>query len=264
MTYGARGRIGFINPTAVYDVIAKEFERLLPSDFLILVRSLTIRNLLPHEFEKAWTLYREAALVLVDCEADVIVAGGSPVITRQGPDGDRRLIAELREATGIPVTTLLTAELEAVQAFKAGKIILVSPFTDEINRQRAKFFAAHGIEVLAHEGLGITHNVEITKVSAEVPYAMAKRLLDKHAEAEAAVLTCPRWPVVEILEALEQATGRPAITPVQAMLWKSFDLMGVRVQVPGYARCGSTRTSSGSSTSTSEGSRNPGPGMSTA
>ncbi|MBI3014218.1 MAG: hypothetical protein HYY65_03925, partial [Candidatus Tectomicrobia bacterium] len=62
--YGWRGRIGFINPTAVYDVPALEFQRILPEGFLVLVRSLNIRNLLPEEFQKAWSAYHEAVLDL--------------------------------------------------------------------------------------------------------------------------------------------------------------------------------------------------------
>jgi len=236
LMYGWRGRIGFINPTAVYDTPALEFQRLLPEGFMVLVRCLNIRNLLPEEFQKAWSAYREAALDLIDCESQVIVAGGSPVMTLQGPDGDQRLITELQEATGVPVTTLLTAEREAVQYLGAQKIVLVSPFVDEINRQRVRYFAAHGIEVVGHCGVGISHNVEITKLSAHVPYRLAKDLLKAHPEAQAAVMTCPRWPVVDILEAFELDTGRPAVTPAQAMLWKSLALLRLRVPRQGYGR----------------------------
>jgi len=234
--YGWRGRIGFINPTAVYDTPALEFQRLLPEGFMVLVRCLNIRNLLPEEFQKAWSAYREAALDLIDCESHVIVAGGSPVMTLQGTDGDQRLIAELQEATGVPVTTLLTAEREAVQALGARKIVLVSPFVDEINRQRVHYFAAHGIEILGHRGVGISHNVEITKLSADVPYRLAKELIAKHPQAQAALMTCPRWPVVDILETFEVDTGRPAVTPIQAMIWKSLALLGQRFKISGYGK----------------------------
>lgn len=234
--YGWRGKIGFVNPTAVYDTPAPEFDRILPDGFLMLVRSLNIRNLLPEEFEKAWGAYREAALDLVDCDADVIIAGGSPVMTLQGSDGDQRLVADLRGICGVPVTTLLSAEREAVQALGACRIVLVSPFVEEINRQRALYFSAHGIEVLGYQGVGITHNVEITRLTSDVPYRMAKELVKKHPEAEAAVMTCPRWPVADILEPFEADTGRSAVTPVQAALWKSFLLLEQRVSLPGFGK----------------------------
>ncbi len=234
--YGWRGRIGFINPTAVYDTPALEFQCILPEGFMVLACCLNIRNLLPEEFQKAWAAYREAALHLADCQADVIVAGGSPVMTLQGTDGDQRLIAELHGATGLPVTTLLTAEREAIQALGVKKVVLVSPFVEEINRQRVQYLAVHGIDVVAHRGVGISHNVEITRLSSEVPYRLAKELVAEHPQAQAAVMTCPRWPVVDILEAFEADTGKPAVTPVQAMIWKSLSLMGLRTPIRGYGR----------------------------
>lgn len=234
--YGWRGRIGFINPTAVYDTPALEFQRILPDGFMVLACCLNIRNLLPAEFQRAWAAYRQAALDLADCQADVIVAGGSPVMTLQGSDGDQRLIAELHGATGLPVTTLLTAEREAIQALGVKKIVLVSPFVEEINRQRVEYLAAHGIEVVAHRGVGISHNVEITKLSADVPYRLAKELLAECPQAEAAVMTCPRWRVVDILEAFEADTGKPAVTPAQAMIWKTLSLMGFKSPIRGYGR----------------------------
>lgn len=232
--YGTGGRIGFINPTAIWDVMSKELELVMPPSCMVLVSSLSIRNLVPDEFKRARTLYKNAVLDLVDCEVDVIVAAGNPVMTLEGTDGDEQLIAELSRHANVPITTLLTAEREAVQSIGAANIVLASPFVNQINDARVEYFAAHGINVIAHEGVGITHNVDITKLSADIPYQMMKRLLERHPEADAAVITCPRWPVVAVAEKLSKESRKPVVTAVRAMVWKALDLINSPPSVSPY------------------------------
>ncbi|MBI1993289.1 MAG: hypothetical protein HYS67_02500, partial [Deltaproteobacteria bacterium] len=49
-------------------------------------------------------------------------------------------------------------------------------------------------------------------------------------------IACPRWPVVDIIAALEADTGKPVVAAAAAMVWGALRALSIGESRPGYGR----------------------------
>jgi maleate isomerase len=235
--YGWRARVGHISP-AVLDTSAEECRKLLPPGVLHVGLSISqpVQRMAPEELDQAGGLMTDAARRLAAEEVDVIVAGGAPATARQGPAADDTLVAALREASGLPCTTANRAVVEALDVLGLRRIVVVSPFVDARNDEIRDYLAAVGITVVAARGLGLPRNVDIARQAAGTPYQMARALVREAPDVDGVYIACPRWPVVDIVEALETDIRKPVVAGVTAMMWHCLRLIGLGDPPRGYGR----------------------------
>lgn len=69
-----------------------------------------------------------------------------------GIDAERRILAEVSARHGIPVFTSAIASVHMLQALGAARIALVSPYPECLNVESRKYWAAHGLAVVAETG----------------------------------------------------------------------------------------------------------------
>jgi maleate isomerase len=105
-----------------------------------------------------------------------------------------------------------------------------------IRNQVKIFFGNEGFEVVHIQGLGIERNVDLTRVSPEQVYRLALEVAARAPAAEALYFPCSRLPVVSLIAPLEQETGRPVVTNVQAVTWWALDAIGIADRVDGFGR----------------------------
>ena len=237
MRYGWRARIGHIAP-AILDTSAEEFRKLLPDGVLHvgLTISEPIQTLGAEQAAAAFERMVEAGKRLAREQVDVIVCGGAPVALSRGSNGDAELADLLRRETGLPVVTANGAVVDALQLLGARSLVAVSPFLESRNQEIGKFLAASGFRVLATRGLGLVNNIDFATQSAEAAYDLAKQTAAAYPEAEAIYIACPRWPVVDIIAALEADTGKPVVAAAAAMVWGALRALGIGKSRPGYGR----------------------------
>src|SRR5436190_19527374 len=82
--YGWRAKIGHVAPSRG-DTLVYEFYRMLPTGFMILNSTGTIRQLVDADFERQLQRIEEAAADLVDNKCDSIIIGGSPLFYQARP-----------------------------------------------------------------------------------------------------------------------------------------------------------------------------------
>lgn len=237
MRYGWRARIGHIAP-AILDTSAEEFRKLLPDGVLHvgLTISEPIQTLGAEQAAAAFERMVDAGKRLAREQVNVIVCGGAPVALSRGPGGDAELADLLRRQTGLPVVTANGAVVEALRLLGARSLVAVSPFLESRNQEIGKFLEASGFRVLATRGLGLVNNIDFATQSAEAAYHLARRTAAAHPEAEAIYIACPRWPVVDIIAALEADTGKPVVAAAAAMVWGALRALGIGESRPGYGR----------------------------
>ncbi|MBI2538870.1 MAG: hypothetical protein HYW04_03615 [Deltaproteobacteria bacterium] len=237
MRYGWRARIGHIAP-AILDTSAEEFRKLLPDGVLHvgLTISEPIQTLGAEQAAAAFERMVEAGKRLAREQVDVIVCGGAPVALSRGPNGDAELADLLRRETGLPVVTANGAVVDALRLLGARSLVAVSPFLESRNEEMRKFLEASGFRVLATRGLGLVNNIDFARQSAEAAYDLARQTAAAHPEAEAIYIACPRWPVVDIIAALEADTGKPVVAAAAAMVWGALRALSIGESRPGYGR----------------------------
>lgn len=231
--YGWRGRLGHVSP-AIHDTTGLEFHKLLPDGVMLVVTTLNIQNLVEAEFERAFSIMEQGALILAREEVGAITLGGDPVFTHMGPGSDRKVIDAVYAKTGIPTMTNISASMDAFKSLGVKRLAIATPYAPERNEALRRYMEGSGFEVLAIKGLGIVRNLDLTRLPFHASYQLAVEVFRKAKGAEGIYIPCPRWAVVENIGPLERDLGVPVVSHVQAMTWWGLKSLGIKEQIKGY------------------------------
>jgi maleate isomerase len=175
-------------------------------------------------------LARAAGLIIPDVGLDVIAyacTSGSICI------GEGRVIAELeRGAPGAKATTLVSGVVRALHAVQARRIVVATPYTDDINDLERTFLMSRGFSVLDIAGMGISLDSEMVRVKPSYIRDFARRI--DRSDADATFISCSALRSIQIIDQLEELTGKPVIASNQAMAWDVMRLAGIDDRLTGY------------------------------
>jgi len=233
--YGWRARIGHVAPSRG-DTLVYEFYRMLPEGFMILNTTGTVRQLVDTDFEKQLERIEEAVHDLVENNCDAIIFSGSPLFTRLEFGTADKMGKRLTEKFGVPIAAGLAAEVEALKAMSVKKLVIGTPYEEEINQRLKRYLQASGFEVLQIAGYGVRKNAQLTDLPVHASYKIAKRLYAKDRDADGIFIPCPRWPTITDVALLESEIGKPVVTSSQACIWYALKLLEIKEPISGYGR----------------------------
>jgi maleate isomerase len=226
-----RAKIGFVL-LATEQTIEDDMYQLLPKGVGIHFTRAAIPDSITAETLTDLTngLGPAAALLLPDGSLDVITyacTSGSLVV------GEERVFHEL--AKGAPKaikTTLITSVMRALNQIKAKRIVIATPYLDEINLLEKAYMASRGFEILAIQGLQLEKDSDMVNVTPDCILHFAQSL--DRVDADAIFISCGALRSIDIIEELERRTGKPVITSNQAMAWDVMRLAGIDDAVEGF------------------------------
>lgn len=131
-----------------------------------------------------------------------------------GPEADASLAARLREVTGRPVITAAGAMVEVLRRCGARRVAVVTPYTEEVNRQLVDYLERSGIGVARLETLGATDTASLGRITAPEVDALARATVDD--SHDALFIACAQLPTFEILDALRADLGCPVWSSIAA------------------------------------------------
>ena len=233
--YGWRARIGHVAPSRG-DTLVYEFYKIFSEGFMILNTTGSVRQLVDGDFEKQLERIEEAVQDLVENQCDSIIFSGSPLFTRLPFGSDRQLGQKLSDKFGVPVAAGLTAEMEALKAMNCKKLVVGTPYPEELNDRLKRHLEASGLEVLQIAGYGVRKNADLTDLPVHASYKIAKRLYAKAGDADGVFIACPRWPTLPDVELLDQEIKKPVVTSSLACIWYAMKLIDVKENVRGFGR----------------------------
>lgn len=173
-----------------------------------------------------------AATLLPDGSLDVVCyacTSGSLVI------GEQRVFTELNKgAPGAKATSLITGVIRALNAVNAKKIVIATPYIDEINQREVEYLEAKGFKVISISGLGIEKDSEMVRVAPDFIAEFALSL--DHSEADAIFICCGALRTLEMVQEIERLARKPVIASNQAMIWDTLRLAGIDDRIEGYGR----------------------------
>ena len=226
-----RARIGFVL-MANDQLIEVEMFRLAPPGVGVhFVRvpgsdDVTVEDLLGMEKHLA----DAAARLIPDSGLDVICFGctsGSALI------GEERVMAELsRGAPNAQPTTLVTGVIEALRALEAQRIVVGTPYLDDVNDLEERYLKDQGFDVLDMQGMNLDNCTDMRRVAPEFIFEYGLSL--DRSDAQAIFISCGGIRSLEIVDALEQKVGKPVIVSNQAMFWNTLRLAGINDKIEGY------------------------------
>ena len=228
-----RARLGFILMST--DLAAEsDFFAMAPEGVAVHVTRLKTEDYTTNE-----TLARHiehmadaASRIQPDTKPDVIsysCTSGSIVI------GEARVKEEIRKgAPWAEPMCLVTGVVDALRELDAKKIVVGTPYLDEINSAEAEFLVAKGFELLDIQGLNLETGIEFGRVTPAYWKSFAQEI--DRPDADAIFLSCGGIRALEVAEEIEQATGKPVITSNQAQFWSCLRRAGIPDRISGFGQ----------------------------
>ncbi len=173
-----------------------------------------------------------AARLQPDTRPDVVSYGctsGSIVI------GEERVMAEIRRgAPWARPMCIVTGVIDALRELNARKIVVGTPYLDEINTAEAEFLTARGFEILDIQGLNLSTGIEFGRVTPA--YWIRFALEIDRPDADAIFLSCGGIRALEVAEEIEQRVGKPVVTSNQAQFWSCLRRAGIADRIEGFGQ----------------------------
>lgn len=173
-----------------------------------------------------------ASTLLSDGSLDVVCyacTSGSLVI------GEERVFAELNKgAPEAKATSLITGVIRALRTLDARRVVIATPYLDEINEREADYLEQAGFDVLAISGLNLEKDSDMVRVSPEYLEQFAVSV--DRADADAIFVSCGALRTLDVVDRIERQAGKPVVASNQAMIWDTLRLAGIEDRFEGYGR----------------------------
>jgi maleate isomerase len=126
-----------------------------------------------------------------------------------------RVQAAARHAK-VTLVSAFDAIASALQACRAGHVVLLTPYPEEVTRAEADMFGLIGITVTGYASLNLDDGYG--EITPDQVGGLTGKVSDTAMEkAEAIVLSCTGWRTLEVLPQLQRRLGRPVISSNLAM-----------------------------------------------
>jgi maleate isomerase len=228
--FGWRMRLGMLLPSS--NLVAEpEIPSMLPDGVSLHTTRLRLVGSTRPEILAMTEKVEEGAQLLADAAPDLIAFHCTAVSTFDA-EIEVALKRRIEKATGKPATATSEALIAAFRALDARRIVLISPYTKDINEREVAYFAHHQITVLREIGLALKGGPEFAAVEPGAWYRLA--IENRMPEADAYFLSCTTIRAVPIIATLERDLGKPVVTSNQALVWHSLRLGGVRDRFDGF------------------------------
>jgi maleate cis-trans isomerase len=224
--YGYRARIGYTSPFAATEVFPYEFYATVPKGVTLVITTLAVADRTPEELERSYAQSLEAAGEMARTGIDLMVLGGVPINLLRGYDHVDDLISETKERIGVPVTTSLTAQLEALRATGARKVAIAHPYPQSSSKPFIDIVEHYGFDFAGALGGG-KGGRELGLIPLETSIELCRTLKREHPDADTIWLPSPHWACVEAIEAIECELDLTVVSANQAIVWHSMRRCGI-------------------------------------
>ena len=150
-------------------------------------------------------------------------------------NGEDLVMKEIKKGAPycIPMT-LVTGVIDALNELNAKKIVIGTPYLDEINTLEANFFIKKGFEILNIQGLNLNTGISFGQVTPDYWKKFAIEI--NQDEAEAIFLSCGGIRSLEVVEEIENILKKPVITSNQAQMWSCLRRAGIKDKISGFGQ----------------------------
>jgi len=166
-----------------------------------------------------------AARDIATVRPHAVVFGCTSAGALRGNEYDARLCQEITELTGAPTVSVIQSVREILQKAGARRLVVVTPYIEELNVRIQASLEEDGVDVLRMRGLGISDNFEIANVPREEIVRLAVDTVGD-LKPDALFVSCTNFPAVNALAELRRCFPFPVFTSNQAALEKALEVVG--------------------------------------
>ena len=175
-----------------------------------LLTAETMPAYLAQAIELATTFPRDIDVLTYGCTAAGFIAG---------PVGEARLAAEFVKVTGKPVVTTARSMVTTLQDIGAKNIALVTPYSDQVNRQLMLFLTEGAIQVRRLSTFNASDVDALGRISADEVAQRARDTMD--GGCDALFVACSQLPTYAVLGTLQDEFRRPVWSSIKATAWQA-------------------------------------------
>jgi arylmalonate decarboxylase len=226
--------IGLVVPFATDEVPAEG--RIMYPDVHFIPRGVGVRALTPEGYAAAFDAIIPAALELAGRGVDAIMVIGTSLTFYRGPEAHARLLAELRQKTGLPGSTMSQAIVDGLREVGASRVAVATAYTDVVNRRLTELLTAAGIDVLALECFNILEFGGPGKKSEADIIALSDSAVAKAGDADGILISCGGLRTLGVAQPLEAKHDIGVVSSTPAAFWAAMRLVGESGRLTGYGR----------------------------
>jgi maleate isomerase len=182
----------------------------------------------------------DCATAVSDADVDVIAYACLVAVMAQGPGAHKeseQVIAEATRANGHPTEVVSSAGalVRTLQALRAHRVAIVTPYMAPLTRMVSEYIEAEGIEVLDAVALEVPDNLAVGRLDPEGLPEIARGL--EREGAEALVLSaCVQMPSLAAVQRVEDELGLPVVTAATATTFEVLRALGHTPTIQGAGR----------------------------
>lgn len=169
----------------------------------------------------------ELSRALLARGAQAIALMGTSLSFYRGAEFNRALARTMREATGLPATTMSDAIVDALRAVGARRLAVATAYRDDVNARLGEFLAASGFDVIAIESMGLLAVEQVLAVKQDDLLALGIRAAASAPGAHALLISCGGLRTLALTGPLERRIGKPVVSSAVAGAWAAARLLGV-------------------------------------
>jgi arylmalonate decarboxylase len=227
--------VGVIVPPAAGEV-PPELPQLYGDDLQFVAIGLALGKLTPEGYDAVIDKVAAASGLLARQGAAAIALMGTSLSFYRGKVFNQTLVQTMADATGLPVTTMSNAIVEALQSVGATRLAVATAYTDEVNDRLTLFLQDCGFEVLALEALNLVEIHDVHAVGDDDLLALGRRAAARAPGADGLLISCGGLRTLPVEQPLEQSLGMPVVSSAVAGAWAAARLTGHSGKVPGSTR----------------------------
>lgn len=185
----------------------------------------TLRDMLPRIEAVTRGLARLGAL-------DVIAYGCTAGSLLIGPDRIKETIN--RVLPKAQVVTPISSVVAALRAACCRRIGLITPYSEDVNREFADFLGSQGFEIARFRSAQMRDGFEMGRIDPAWLLTAAEPMAE--ADIDGLFISCTALNISPVLGQLEALVGKPVITSNQAMAWHGLRLAGIGDELANVGR----------------------------
>lgn len=223
---GTRGRLGLIVLQSD-ETMEAELRRVLPDgDVAAFVSRIPSASEVSNESlaRMEAELPRAAGLLPKTVDFDVVGYGCTSASSVIGTERVGELVSAGCQAAH--VTDPVSALVAACNALGINNLALLTPYTEAVSESLRTALAQRGIETPVFATFDEPIETHVARIA---PHSIreAARGLAQDSAAEAVFMSCTNLRTLSLIQDVESATGKPALSSNQAFFWHMFGLAGI-------------------------------------
>lgn len=233
--FGLLPRIGLIVPPA-HGRVPDDGAALYRGRAHFLAKGLALDAITPEGFDAVLDAIAENARALADDGAEAISLMGTSLSFYRGAAFARRLAATIRDASGLPSTTMSHAIVRALRATGIRRVAVATAYRDDLNAKLVSFLHEEGFEVAAIQGLSMTDVIGVESVSPDQLMDLGRAAFAQARTADGLLISCGGLRTLPVIKPLEAALGAPVVSSSPAAFWDVVQLLGIDPVVNSHGR----------------------------